>query len=82
MTGKPVVASIKIAAVYVYTGSLVTAFVYGSAATAGASAIFFLNNLAWDFYDQLAPPPGSLSDQPPAAAGQTAPDAVMHDASR
>ncbi len=59
MTGKPVVASIKIAAVYVYTGSVVTALVYGTAATAGASVIFFVNNVAWDFYDQMAAPPSS-----------------------
>jgi len=52
MTGKPVVASIKIAALYVVTGSAVTAFAYGIAATAGASVIFFMNNLAWDYYDQ------------------------------
>jgi uncharacterized membrane protein len=53
MTGKPVVASIKIAALYVYTGSVATAFGYGLAATAGASVIFFVNNLAWDYYDQM-----------------------------
>jgi uncharacterized membrane protein len=52
MTGKPVVASIKIAAIYVYTRSAATAFGYGLAATAGASVVFFLNNLAWDYYDQ------------------------------
>jgi uncharacterized membrane protein len=61
MTGKPVVASIKIAALYVYTGSVATAFGFGLAATAGASVIFFANNLIWDYVDQ------------PAAAGAPVP---------
>jgi uncharacterized membrane protein len=52
MTGKPVVASIKIAAIYLYTGSPAIALVFGTAATLGASVVFFANNLAWDFYDQ------------------------------
>jgi hypothetical protein len=52
MTGKPVVASIKIAAIYVVTGSAAVAVAYGTAATAGASMVFFANNLAWDYYDQ------------------------------
>lgn len=56
MTGKPVVASIKIAALYVYTGSIATAFGYGLAATAGASVVFFVNNLAWDYFDERATP--------------------------
>jgi uncharacterized membrane protein len=56
MTGKPVVASIKIAALYVYTGSIATAFGYGIAATAGASVVFFVNNLAWDYFDQRVAP--------------------------
>jgi uncharacterized membrane protein len=56
MTGKPVVASIKIAAIYLYTGSVATAFVFGTAATLGASVVFFVNNLAWDFYDQTVAP--------------------------
>lgn len=54
MTGKPVVASIKMLALYVYTGSAVTAVAYGAAATAGASVIFFANNIVWDFYDHVA----------------------------
>ena len=84
MTGKPVVASIKIAAVYVYTGSAVTALVYGTAATAGASVIFFVNNLAWDFYDQMAAPPssGDVHDRPPALATQSVPEVAMQDATR
>src|ERR1700733_1508481 len=79
MTGKPVVASIKIAAVYVYTGSAVTALVYGTAATAGASAIFFVNNLASDFYDQMAAPPsgGDVHDRPPAIVTQAVPEVAM-----
>jgi uncharacterized membrane protein len=62
MTGKPIVASIKIAALYAYTGSAATALVYGTAATAGASVIFFVNNLAWDFYDQYVAP--RVGDEP------------------
>ena len=84
MTGKPVVASIKIAAIYVYTGSAVTALVYGTAATAGASVIFFVNNLAWDFYDQMVTPPsgGDLHDRPPGIASQAVPEVAMQDAIR
>ncbi len=81
MTGKPVVASIKIAAVYVYTGSAVTALVYG---TAAASAIFFVNDLAWDFYDQMAAPPsgGDVHDRPPAIVTQAVPEVAMQDSTR
>ncbi len=84
MTGKPVVASIKLAAVYVYTGSAVTALVYGTAATAGASVIFFVNNLAWDFYDQMAAPPsgGDVHDRPPAIVTQAVPEVAMQDSTR
>ena len=56
LTGKPVVAAIKIGALYLYTGSATTAFGYGLAATAGASVIFYLNNSAWDYYDQVVAP--------------------------
>jgi uncharacterized membrane protein len=56
MTGKPIVASIKIAAIYVYTGSAAVALAYGTAATMGASVVFFANNVAWDFYDQTIAP--------------------------
>jgi len=64
MTGKPVVASIKIAALYVYTGSAVTAFAYGLAATAGASVVFFVNNIAWDYYDQMVACPRAAKVDP------------------
>ena len=60
-TGKPIVASIKIAALYAYTGSVATAFAFGGAATAGASVIFFVNNLAWDYYDSLVAGPAGPS---------------------
>jgi len=63
MTGKPVVAGIKIAAIYVYTGSVATAFVFGTAATAGASVVFFINNLSWDFYDHMAAPVTAVPNQ-------------------
>jgi len=32
------------------------ALAYGTAATAGASVVFFANNIAWDFYDQSIAP--------------------------
>ncbi len=64
MTGKPVVASIKIAALYVYTGSAATAFGYGLAATAGASVVFFVNNIAWDYYDQMVACPQASKPDP------------------
>ena len=61
-----------------------TALVYGTAATAGASVIFFVNNLAWDIYDQMAAPPsgGGVHDRPPAMATQAVPEVAMEDSSR
>ncbi len=56
LTGKPIVATIKIAAISLYTGSIATGVTYGLAATAGASVVFFVNNLAWDYYDQWTAP--------------------------
>ncbi len=71
MTGKPIVALIKISAIYVYTGSATVAALYGVGATLGASVVFFCNNLAWDFYDQImASPPVTTAPLTTASANQ------------
>ena len=54
LTGKPVVTFNKILAISLYTGSLSTGLFYGLSAATGSSVIFFLNNIAWDYYSHLA----------------------------
>lgn len=54
LTGKPVVTFNKILAISLYTGSFTTGVFYGLSAATGSSLIFFLNNIAWDYYSHLA----------------------------
>jgi uncharacterized membrane protein len=51
LTYKPVIASIKLAALYAYTGSGVIAAVFGTASILTNTAVFYANNTAWDMYD-------------------------------
>ena len=54
LTYKPVAAAIKFTSLYVYTGSVATTLVFGTVSTLTNTAVFYVNNLAWDFYDWSA----------------------------
>jgi uncharacterized membrane protein len=51
LTYKPVIAAVKYASVYVYTRSVMTTLVAGSATVLANTAVFYFNNFAWDYYD-------------------------------
>jgi uncharacterized membrane protein len=50
-TYKPVIASVKLATLYAYTGSGVVAGVFGTATVLINTGVFYANNMAWDWYD-------------------------------
>jgi uncharacterized membrane protein len=56
-TYKPVIASIKLAALYAYTGSAGVTAVFGTASIFTNTVMFYANNTAWDVYDWYATPP-------------------------
>jgi uncharacterized membrane protein len=56
-TYKPVIASVKFAALYAYTSSATIAAVFGTASVLTNTAVFYLNNVAWDAYDWYAARP-------------------------
>lgn len=56
ITFKPVVASLKVASIYVYTGSIGVATMFGAASIVSNGAIFYANNMAWDMYDWYSQP--------------------------
>jgi uncharacterized membrane protein len=60
LTYKPVIASIKLASLYVYTGSLAVTTIFGTASILTNTAVFYANNVAWDYYDWYVgtPAPG------------------------
>jgi uncharacterized membrane protein len=51
LTYKPFIAAVKYASVYVYTRSVMTTVVAGSATVLANTAVFYFNNFAWDYYD-------------------------------
>jgi len=51
LTYKPAIAAVKYATVYVYTRSVMTTLVAGSATILANTAVFYINNFAWDYYD-------------------------------
>lgn len=57
LTYKPVVASLKLASLYVYTSSATIAVVFGTASVLTNTAVFYVNNVAWDAYDWYAAAP-------------------------
>lgn len=57
VTYKPVIASIKLASLYVYTSSATIALVFGTASVLTNTAVFYVNNVAWDAYDWYAAAP-------------------------
>src|SRR5579883_1802977 len=56
MTYKPVIASVKLLTLYAYTGSAAIAGVFGGATIVANAAVFYANNMAWDFYDWYTAP--------------------------
>jgi hypothetical protein len=57
LTFKPVVLVVKWASILVYTGSMTTMLVFGTASSVTNAAVFYANNYAWDFYDWYASVP-------------------------
>jgi uncharacterized membrane protein len=60
LTYKPVIGSIKLASIYVYTGSAAIAGVFGTATIVTNTAVFYANNMAWDFYDWYSAAPADM----------------------
>jgi uncharacterized membrane protein len=56
VTYKPVVASLKLASLYVYTSSATIAVVFGTASVLTNTVVFYANNMAWDAYDWYSNP--------------------------
>ena len=63
LTFKPLVLGVKWASILVYTGSMTTMLVFGTASSVTNAAVFYANNVAWDFYDWYA----SVPQQPAVA---------------
>ncbi len=57
LTYKPTVAAITWGMIYLYTGSATTMLVAGTASSLSKTALFYLNNFAWDAYDWHAATP-------------------------
>lgn len=57
LTYKPIVASLKLASLYYYTGSAATAAVFGTASILTNTVVFYANNMAWDLRDWYANQP-------------------------
>ena len=54
LTFKVGVASAKFAMIYAYTGSVVSMAVLGTGTSLALPAVYFLNNMTWDWYDWRA----------------------------
>jgi uncharacterized membrane protein len=57
LTYKPVIASIKLASLFAYTGSAGVTAVFGTASILTNTVVFYANNMAWDFYDWYSAAP-------------------------
>jgi uncharacterized membrane protein len=65
LTFKPLIATVKLAALYLYTGSASVTLVFGTAAILTNTGVFYLNNIAWDWYDwYMASPPATAAARP------------------
>ena len=51
LTYKPVDTAIKFASIFLYTGSASVMLVYGTASSVLNTGVFYVNDLAWDYYD-------------------------------
>lgn len=56
LTYKPVDTAIKFASIYLYTGSAAVMVVYGTASSVLNTGVFYVNDLAWDYYDWWTSP--------------------------
>jgi uncharacterized membrane protein len=61
LTYKPVIASIKLASLYVYTSSAAITAVFGTASVLTNTAVFYANNMAWDWYDWYSGAPAATA---------------------
>jgi uncharacterized membrane protein len=61
LTYKPVIASVKLASIYAYTGSPSTTLVFGTASILTNTVVFYANNVAWDWYDWYAASPPAMA---------------------
>jgi len=69
LTYKPVDTAIKFASIYLYTGSAAVMLVYGTASSVTNTAVFYVNDFAWNLYDwSQAPASGSPNRGTMAAA--------------
>ncbi len=66
VTWKVSVVAAKLAWIYAYTGSLTSVVTLGGSTSLALPAVFYINNIAWDWYDWE-------QHQAPKAAGQTRP---------
>jgi uncharacterized membrane protein len=51
LTYKPAVAAVGWGLIYAYTGSATATVVFGTASSLSKTALFYINNFAWDAYD-------------------------------
>lgn len=51
LTYRPIDTAIKFALIYLYTESTTIMLISGTASSAASTAVFYLNNFAWDLYD-------------------------------
>jgi len=54
LTYKPVIATVKLATLYLYTGSPAVALIFGTASIVANTGVFYANNMGWDYYDWYA----------------------------
>jgi hypothetical protein len=75
LTAKPLIVAIKLASIYAWTGSLAVTLVAGTVSTVATTAVFYANNMGWDFYEWSQRPAGQVPAVPPAqvVAGGHAP---------
>jgi hypothetical protein len=71
LTFKPAVAAFGWASVYWYTGSVASMVTMGSVTTLVLPAVFYINNVGWDWYDWYSRPADTGS--PHATTGSTGP---------
>ena len=67
LTYKPVDTVIKFASIYLYTASVPTMVVYGTASSVVNSGVFYANDFAWNLYDWWHSPAHAID---PSDAGK------------